>query len=70
MPTPDLCTEEEVQQLVHRFDANVRVGPVLGVILEPVANWGEHLPRLADFWSSALRGTARWRGAAMLKGAA
>jgi hemoglobin len=70
MRTPDVCTEEELQQLVHRFDAKVRVDPVLGVILEPVANWGEHLPRTADFWSSALRGTARLRGATMAKGAA
>lgn len=71
MPTPDLCTEQEVQQLVHRFYAKVRVDPVLGPIFERhVANWDEHLPRMVDFWSSALRGTARFRGAPMPKHAA
>lgn len=71
MPTPDLCTEEEVQQLVHRFYAKVRVDPVLGPVFERhVANWDEHLPRMVDFWSSALRGTARFRGAPMPKHAA
>jgi hemoglobin len=71
MPTPDLCTEEEVQQLVHRFYANVRVDPVLGPIFDRhIADWDEHLPRMVDFWSSALRGTARFRGAPMPKHAA
>lgn len=71
MPTPDLCTEEEVQQLVHRFYAKVRVDPVLGPIFDRhIANWDEHLPRMVDFWSSALRGTARFRGAPMPKHAA
>jgi len=68
MPTPDLCTEEEVQQLVHGFYAKVRVDPVLGPIFDRhVADWNEHLPRMVDFWSSALRGTARFRGAPMPK---
>ena len=71
MPTPALCTEKEVHQLVHRFYAKVRVDPVLGPIFDRhIADWDDHLPRMVDFWSSALRGTARFRGAPMPKHAA
>ena len=68
MPTPDLCTEDDVQQLVHRFYANVRVDPVLGPIFDRhITDWDHHLGKMVDFWSSALRGTARFRGAPMPK---
>lgn len=66
MPSPDLCTEQEVHQLVHAFYARVRVDPVLGPIFDRhIADWDTHLPRMVDFWSSALRGTARFRGTPM-----
>lgn len=62
----DLCTEEEVTQLVHRFYERVRADEVLGPIFEAhVADWDSHLVKLVDFWSSVLRGTARFRGAPM-----
>ena len=68
MPTPDLCTEEEVHQLVHGFYAQVRTDPLLGPIFEAhVKDWTPHLEKMCDFWSSALRGTARFRGAPMPK---
>ena len=68
MPTPDLCTEEEVQQLVHGFYAQVREDPVLGPIFDAhVKDWTPHLAKMVDFWSSALRGTARFRGTPMPK---
>lgn len=71
MPTPDLCTEEEVSQLVYTFYDAVREDPVLGPIFEEhVKDWDLHLPKMVDFWSSALRGTARFRGAPMPKHAA
>lgn len=66
MPSADLCTEEEVSQLVHTFYENVRHDAVLGPIFERhVKDWSAHLPKMVDFWSSALRGTARFHGAPM-----
>jgi len=71
MPTPDLCTEEEVTRLVHGFYGAVRQDAVLGPIFEAhVRQWDRHLATMVDFWSGALRGTARFRGAPMPKHAA
>lgn len=71
MPTPDLCTEEEVTRLVHGFYAAVRQDEVLGPVFEEhVRDWDRHLPTMVDFWSGALRGTARFRGAPMPRHAA
>jgi hemoglobin len=68
MPTPDLCTEEEVHRLVHGFYAQVREDPLLGPIFDThVHDWTPHLAKMVDFWSSALRGTARFRGTPMPK---
>lgn len=71
MPTADLCTEAEVAQLVHNFYQNVRKDALLGPIFDRhVKDWDAHLATMVDFWSSALRGTARFRGAPMPKHAA
>ena len=68
MPSPDLCTEEEIARLVHAFYATVRADPELGPIFEThVGDWDGHLAKMVDFWSSALRGTARYRGTPMPK---
>ena len=68
MPTPDLCTEDEVHALVHGFYARVRQDPVLGPIFDThIADWTPHLAKMVDFWSGALRGTARFRGTPMPK---
>ena len=68
MPTADLCTEEEVSRLVHSFYARVRADAQLGPIFNAhVKDWDSHLARMVDFWSSALRGTARFRGTPMPK---
>ena len=66
MPSPDLCTEDEVSHLVHTFYRNVRDDSVLGPIFDRhVKDWDTHLAKMVDFWSSALRGTARFRGTPM-----
>jgi hemoglobin len=68
MSRDDFCTEEEVTELVHRFYAQVREDPELGPIFDAhVTDWPSHLSTLVDFWSSALRGTARFRGAPLPK---
>ena len=68
MPSPHLCTEEEISHLVHTFYANVRADAQLGPVFERhVKDWDTHLAKMVDFWSSALRGTARFRGTPMPK---
>ncbi|MFC5496980.1 group III truncated hemoglobin [Caenimonas terrae] len=68
MPSADLCTEDEVSELVHTFYDAIRQDAVLGPIFQRhVADWDTHLPKMVDFWSSALRGTARFRGSPMPK---
>ena len=68
MPTPDLCTEDEIRMLVHRFYDRVQGDPLLGpVFAERISDWDFHLKKMVDFWSSALRGTARFRGTPMPK---
>jgi hemoglobin len=68
MPVADLCTEDEVSQLVHSFYKSVREDETLGPIFERhVKDWDRHLATMVDFWSSALRGTARFRGSPMPK---
>lgn len=71
MPSPELCTEEEIIELVYGFYDRVRQDEMLGpVFAEHVKDWDVHLPKMVDFWSSALRGTARFRGAPLPKHAA
>lgn len=68
MPTPDLCTEQEVTELVHAFYARVRDDTRLGPIFDAhVRDWDRHLATMVDFWSGALRGTGRFRGMPMPK---
>lgn len=66
MPTPALCTEAEVAELVDAFYARVRDDAILGpVFVDNVADWSRHLPKMIDFWSSALRGSKSYRGTPM-----
>ncbi|MBI3531281.1 MAG: group III truncated hemoglobin [Burkholderiales bacterium] len=66
MPDPQLCSEEEIAELVNRFYARVRRDEQLGPIFQAhVHDWDAHLVKLTDFWSSALRGTRRFRGTPM-----
>ena len=66
MPDPQLCSEEEISELVNRFYARVRTDERLGPIFNAhLQDWGAHLVKLTDFWSSALRGTRRFRGTPM-----
>ena len=71
MPSADLCTEAEVHRLVHEFYGKVRDDERLGPIFAAhVHDWDHHLGKMVDFWSSTLRGTARYRGTPMPRHAA
>ena len=66
-----LCTEEEIQTLVHQFYAKVRRDPELGPIFNGhIDDWPHHLQKLVDFWSGVLLRTGRFSGAPMPKHAA
>lgn len=68
MPLPDLCTNDEIARLVDAFYARVRTDPDLGpVFAARIDDWPHHLARLTDFWSSVLRGTARYDGQPMAR---
>lgn len=65
---PELCTEAEITAMVHAFYEQVRLDPQLGPIFNSkIHDWGQHLAKLVDFWSSLLRGTGRFAGTPMSK---
>lgn len=67
MPSPVLCSEAEVVELVNTFYAKVRNDPILAPIFERhVADWSLHIPKLIAFWSTALRGSKSYRGNPLL----
>lgn len=68
MRSADLCAKEEIVQLVSWFYESIRNDEVLGPIFnQHVKDWPTHLSTMVDFWSSTLRGSARFRGAPMPK---
>ncbi len=67
MPSPQLCTEAEVTELVSTFYVKVRHDAVLGPIFEAhVADWSVHMPKMIAFWSAALMGSKNYRGNPMV----
>jgi len=69
--SPELCSEDQITQLVHAFYARVRRDARLGPIFDAhVDDWDRHLAKLVDFWSSILRRTGRFSGTPMPKHAA
>ncbi|MBB3181859.1 group III truncated hemoglobin [Variovorax sp. Sphag1AA] len=70
-PPPQAVTEEEVIRLVESFYSKVRNDEELAPVFEAyLADWDQHIAKMIDFWSSALRGTGRYKGTPMPKHAA
>lgn len=61
---PDITTEADVRLLVDSFYAKVNHDALLGPVFNGFAHvdWPQHLPRMYDFWSGLLLGTARYQG--------
>ena len=56
-------TENGLACLVDAFYARVRADVELGPIFnEAIDDWPEHLGKLADFWSSVMRTSGRYKG--------
>ena len=56
--------EDFVARMVAEFYRRVRAHPLLGPIFEDAIgeNWGPHLARMTDFWSSVAMNTGRYSG--------
>ena len=55
-------------RLVHGFYDRVRTDPLLGpVFADQITDWGPHLEKMVDFWSSVALMTGRYHGAPMPK---
>ena len=68
MARPDLCTTEEISQLVNQFYGRVRADPVLGPIFDShIDDWPAHLQVMVQFWSSILKGSGEYSGTPMPK---
>ena len=59
-----LVSEQQIRQLVDLFYEKVRADPDLGPIFERVIRdeWGAHLQKMYDFWSSVMLTTGRYKG--------
>ncbi len=56
--------EDKLTDLVHRFYDKVRADAVLGPIFAArISDWGPHLERMVEFWSSVALMTGRYHGA-------
>ena len=55
-------------RLVHRFYDRIRADLLLGPIFaDHVTDWGPHLAKMLDFWSSVALMTGRYHGTPMAK---
>lgn len=63
-----ICSEKDIQLLVHDFYAQVRKDALLGPIFNShVQDWPRHLQHLCDFWSSILLHTGSFSGNPVMK---
>ena len=55
--------ETALPPLLDTFHARVREDDLIGPVFnEAVHDWPEHLSRIADFWSSVMLSTGRYKG--------
>lgn len=62
MMTTDKIEEAQIRAVLQQFYALVRDDPLLGPPFSVVTDWDEHLGRLADFWSSLMLTSGRYKG--------
>lgn len=60
-------TDLAIRQLVDRFYAKVRADELIGPLFNrAIADWDHHLAKLADFWSSIIHTSGRYKGNPMI----
>jgi hemoglobin len=63
MDFPSLIQEADIRPLVESFYEKVRADPLLApVFVAHVHDWEDHHARLADFWSSIMLTSGRYKG--------
>lgn len=68
MSRSELCTEQEITDLVHGFYDRVRADSLLGPIFNAhISDWDTHLAIMVRFWSSLLLGAGTYSGTPMPK---
>ncbi|MEV4558680.1 group III truncated hemoglobin [Kitasatospora sp. NPDC049285] len=69
---PDIASRADLEALLRRFYAAAFDDPLIGPLFVDVARMdlAHHLPRITDFWESALLRTARYQGNALAPHAA
>ena len=67
-PVHAQISEETIRALVHAFYARIRNDAVLGPIFARVlgGDWGPHLAKMCDFWSSVMLMSGRYKGNPMI----
>ncbi len=59
----DTLDEAQLRLLLETFYGRVRRDPLLGPVFDQaIADWDDHLARIADFWSSVLAMSGRYKG--------
>lgn len=68
MPDEAPISSEEINELVDKFYARVRLDPEIGPIFNAaVDDWPEHLSTLKDFWATVLLTERRYKGNPLAK---
>lgn len=68
MDQDELCTEEEINHLVHDFYARVRADDLIGPVFDThISDWDKHLAIMVRFWSSVLLRAGTYSGTPMPK---
>lgn len=59
----DELEDTMIAAVVDQFYARMRHDPILGPVFNgAITDWDEHLQKLADFWSSVMLRSGRYKG--------
>ena len=63
-PRPDIYARRDIELLVENFYERVRKDDLLGSVFNDIAgvNWDTHIPKIANFWETALFRTGTYKG--------
>ena len=65
-PARSSRAEQALALLVPAFYARVRADALLGPVFDKaISDWGHHVGRLVDFWSSVMLASGRYKGQPM-----
>jgi len=57
-----VLTEIQIREVLNRFYEAVRADAELGPVFAVVGDWEEHMTRLAEFWSSLMLASGKYKG--------